>query len=233
MTLPLVEHVRRRSLLSPFIDDAIVATCDAEIVDVVTAAGGRAVMTSDRHDRCTTRVDEAMNHERADIVVIVQGDEPLIRPEMLDAAVQPLLERQDLDCTNVVSPIDEAAHANPAVVKAAVDLRGCIMFFSRAPIPFYQKPASCPIYRQMGMMAFRTPFLRLYTSLPETPFERAESVDMLRLIEHGHRILAVPTPHLSVGVDHPSDVGLVESILASDPEQRAIHERICRQETRA
>lgn len=184
-------------------------------------------MTSDQHDRCTTRVAEAMTHLDADIVVIVQGDEPLLRPDMLECAIEPLLRRPEIDCTNVLSPIHGEDDRNDSgIVKAAVDQRGFIMFFSRATIPFYQKTAAVPIYRQTGIMAFRPAFLEQYVALPETPFERAESVDMLRLLEHGHRILGVPTPHLSIGVDHPRDVARVEQVLRDDPEQRALHAQI-------
>jgi 3-deoxy-manno-octulosonate cytidylyltransferase (CMP-KDO synthetase) len=225
--LPMIEHVRRRSLLSSSIDEAVVATCDVEVMDAVAKAGGRAVMTSTAHSRCTTRVDEAMDQIEADIVVIVQGDEPLLRPDVIDAAVRPLGDRADLECTNVLSPVGGKADLdNPAIVKAVCDQRGYVMFFSRASIPFYQNSADCPVYRQMGIMAFRPAFLRQYTALPETPFERAESVDMLRLLEHGHRILGVPTGYLSIGVDHPADVAKVEAVLACDPDQRALHDRI-------
>ena len=225
--VPLVEHVRRRALLSPAVDDAIVATCDTEIMETVIGAGGHAVLTSDRHERCTTRVEEAMHHFEADVVIIVQGDEPLIRPDMLDLAARPLLEHAGIDCVNVLSPIvGDGDLADTSIVKAAVDQKGFILFYSRAPIPVYQKPGLCPIYRQTGIIAFRLAFLREYTTMPETPFERVESIDMLRVLEHGRRVAGVVTQHVSIGVDYPRDVKRVEKILAGDPDQRAIHDRI-------
>jgi 3-deoxy-manno-octulosonate cytidylyltransferase (CMP-KDO synthetase) len=225
--LAMIEHVRRRTLLCPVVDDVVVATCDPEIADVVAAAGGRAVMTADTHVRCTTRVEEAMGLVAGDVVVIVQGDEPLIRPAAIAEVVVPLHERPDVDCTNLLSRLTEDADfADVDIVKAATDRRGFIMYFSRAPIPHFRHKAACPIYRQMGIMAFRRPFLRMYTTLPETPFELVEAVDMLRLLEHGHRILGVPTSYATVGVDHAEDVARVEAVLRGDPEQRGLYERI-------
>lgn len=227
LDLPMIEHVRRRALLAKGIGEVVVATCDQAIVDVVTGAGGKAIMTSDAHERCTTRVEEAMNHLDGEIVVIVQGDEPLIMPEAIEQVVAPLQHRADVDCTNLLSKIvDEAGFQDINIVKAATDQAGFIMYFSRAPIPYFRHKADCPIFRQMGIMAFRTPFLSKYTALPETPFEQVESVDMLRLLEHGHKILGVPTTYATLGVDHPEDVPKVEHVLQANPVQRRLYERI-------
>jgi len=225
--LPMIEHVRRRALLAHGIDDVVVATCDQAIVDVVTAAGGKAVLTSDNHTRCTTRVEEAMSNIDGEIVVIVQGDEPLVLPEAIEQVVAPLQDRPDIPCTNLLSIIEsEEDFEDVNIVKAATDQAGFVMYFSRAAIPFFRETCDCPIFRQMGIMAFRTPFLTEYAALPETPFERAESIDMLRLLEHGHRILGVPTKHATIGVDFASDIDRVERILKTDAKQQALYRRI-------
>lgn len=226
LDLPMIEHVWRRVALCDSVDEVVVATCDAEIFDVVEGFGGRAVMTADTHERCTTRVQEAMASLDGEIVVIVQGDEPLLVPSVIDRVVAPFQQREEVGCTNLLSRIaDRADLDNPDIVKAATDQAGYVMLFSRAAIPHFRHPSECPIYRQTGIMGFRTPVLHRFTSLSVTPFERAESVDMLRLLEHGYRILGVPIDQVTVGVDRPEDVARVENILRSDPLQQMLMER--------
>ena len=225
--IPLVEHVRRRALLAPGVDSVVVATCDESIRDAVLAAGGQAVMTADTHERCTDRVEEAMHHLAGDVVVMVQGDEPLLMPDAVSRIAQPLLDREEVVCTNLLSPLESDADlANPNIVKAACDQQGRILFLSRAPIPFFRKRVDCPIYRQTGIMAFRASLLRTYSTLEETPFERAEAIDMLRLLEHGYPIHGVVVDYPTLGVDRPEDVALVERRLREDPVQRGLHDRI-------
>ena len=225
--LPMVEHVRRRALLCDYLDEVHVATCDRAILDVVVQAGGKAVMTSHSHERCTERVEEAMQALEGDVVAIVQGDEPLLVPEAIQQVVVPFLHDDGLLCTNLVSPIEDPEDFhNPNVVKAAVDQNGFIMFFSRGPIPYFRHEIPCPIYRQTGIWAFKGDFLRKYSRLPKTPFEQVESVDMLRLLENGYKIFAVPTTYSTIGVDHPEDVPKVEHILRTDPVQMALYNRI-------
>lgn len=224
--LPMIEHVRRRVELCASVDEVIVATCDRDIAAVVEDAGGRAVMTHDRHDRCTTRVEEAVQDVAGDVVLIVQGDEPLVMPSTIELIARALLDEPEVQCANLLSVLAESDLRDPDVVKAAVDQSGWIMFLSRAEIPFYREKAPCPVFRQTGIMGFTRDLLRIFTSLPETPFERVESVDMLRLLEHGHRIRAVTTMSGTVGVDRPEDVDRVEAILREESEQRTLFERM-------
>jgi len=205
----------------------VVATCDKAIVDAVTKAGGKAVMTSDKHERATERVAEAMTQLEGDIVVVLQGDEPLVVPEAVEAVAAPFLEQEDLVCVSLISPLEsEADYINSNIVKAACDQDGNILYFSRAPIPYFQKSGLCPIYRETGIRAFKADFLETYQKLPETPFERVESVDMMRLREHGYRIYGVPTDYVTIGVDHPEDVEIVERALQTDPLQQTLHAQI-------
>ena len=228
--LPMIEHVRRRALLARGVDEVVVATCDQVIMDLVTQAGGKAVMTSDKHERSTERVAEAMGSLTGDVVVIVQGDEPLLPPEVIGQVAAPLLGHDGLTCVSLLSPLEgEADYTNPNIVKAACDQHGHILFFSRAPIPYFQRPGLCPIYRETGIRAFRAVFLQTYVDLPETPFERVESVDMLRLLEHGYNVFGVPTEYATVGVDHAEDVAIVEHILRTDSVQRALYEQIAKE----
>jgi 3-deoxy-manno-octulosonate cytidylyltransferase (CMP-KDO synthetase) len=225
--LPMVEHVRRRSLLAKGVDLVAVATCDESIKAAVEAFGGRAILTKDTHERCTDRVEEAMQTLPGDIVAMVQGDEPLLNPEAISQVVQPLLDDPDLDVVNLLSPLESADdYANPNIVKAVCDRHGNVIYLSRAAVPHFRHTADVPVYRQTGIMAFRASFLPVFSSMPETALEIAESVDMLRLLEHGVRIRGAMAGYVTIGVDRPSDVELVESVLRQDPAQRALDERI-------
>lgn len=229
--LPMVEHVRRRALLARGIDQVVVATCDTSIFDAVAGFGGRAVMTADTHERCTDRVEEAMRTLAGDIVVMVQGDEPLLVPDAVEQIAQPLIDRPDVVCTNLLSPLESDADlANPNIVKAVCAQDGRVMFLSRSAIPSYRKKVTCPVYRQTGIMAFRADLLKRFSALPETPFEQAESVDMLRLLEHGLPIHGVVVNYPTVGVDRPEDVPAVEQWLNNHAAQRALFEQTMRAE---
>ena len=228
--LPLVEHVRRRAVLSESIDLVAVATCDEPIKEMVEAFGGHAVMTRDTHERCTDRVEEAMEQLPGEIVAMVQGDEPLLIPEAISQVIQPLLDDPGLDVVNLLSPLQSPDdYANPNIVKAVCDRRGDVIYLTRAPVPYFRQLVDVPVYRQTGIMAFRVTFLPRFSALPEGTLEKAESVDMLRVLEHDIRIGAVVAGYTTLGVDRPGDVALVESVLRRDPVQRALFERIMQQ----
>jgi len=229
--LPLVEHVRRRALLAQGIDLVAVATCDESIKEAVEACGGRAVMTKNTHERCTDRVEEAMQRLPGDIVAMVQGDEPLLVPEAISQVVQPLLDDPGLDVVNLLSPLESPDdYTNPNIVKAVCDRRSNVIYLTRSPVPYFRQSIAVPVYRQTGIMAFRAAFLPRFSALPETALEKAESVDMLRLIEHGIRIAGTVAGYTTLGIDRPDDVTLVESVLLRDPLQRDLFERIKRRE---
>jgi 3-deoxy-manno-octulosonate cytidylyltransferase (CMP-KDO synthetase) len=217
--LPMVEHVRRRVSLSPLFKEVIVATCDQEILDVVLRYGGKALMTANTHTRCTDRVAEAVDALEADIVINVQGDEPLVNPAMFQALVEPLMNCPDLPCTNLMAAIDSDSDFNsPDVVKTVCDINGNAVYFSREPIPSVKKAESLifPKYKQLGIIAFRKHFLLRFTSLPQTPLEKVESVDMLRAIEHGYKIRMVLSPFKAVGVDTPADLQRAIDLMGQD-----------------
>lgn len=225
--LPMVEHVRRRALLAQGVDEVVVATCDREILETVEGFGGKAVMTRDTHERCTDRVEEAAGKLDFDIALIVQGDEPLFRPEALTILARPLMEDPGLPCANLLSVIrDERDLEDEDIVKAVLDEQGFVLFFSRAPIPFRRVRNDCPLYRQTGLSAFSREFLSEYSRLAPTAIEVAESVDFLRILGHRRPIKGVAYDKVAVGVDRPDDVAKVEEILRRDPEQKEIFERI-------
>src|SRR5205823_5218798 len=171
------------------------------------------------HERCTDRVAEASALLDADIIVNVQGDEPLVRPEMLELLVKPLLSNSDLLCTNLMSEIvreDELNDRN--VVKTVFDKSLNALYFSRSPIPSVQQRPSQRVlsYKQLGIIAFRKGFLLRFAALPPTPLEIAESVDMLRAVEHGFTVRMVLGPYESVGVDIPTQLNQVAEIMKRD-----------------
>lgn len=225
--LPMVEHVRRRALLAANVGKVVVATCDEEIQDCITGFGGDVVMTSIAHQRCTDRVTEAMKYLSGNIVVMVQGDEPLLNPEVINLVAEPLISNPLLKVVNLLSPLESSEDVlNSNIVKAALDLNSNLMFLTRAPIPFFRESIVVPVFRQTGVMAFRSSFLTEFSCMPETPLEKAESIDMLRILEHGHSIRGVVASYPTVGVDVPRDVNIVEEILLSNSLQMDLHRRI-------
>ncbi len=216
--LTMIEHVRRRVALSPDIDEVIVATCDLEIKEEVEKYGGHAVMTADTHERCTDRIAEAAETLDADIVINVQGDEPLVRPEMFGPLLAPL-QAEDLPCTNLMVEIrTDTDFESPNVVKAVCDLSGNALYFSREPIPSVKKAGGQRFkrYQQLGIIAFRKLFLHEFAELPPTPLEIIESVDMMRALEHGYPVRMVLTPSPAIGVDTPNDLERAIKLMQED-----------------
>jgi 3-deoxy-manno-octulosonate cytidylyltransferase (CMP-KDO synthetase) len=218
--LPMIEHVRRRVSLCEILDDVIVATCDEAIKKIVEEAGGHVVMTSAVHERCTDRIAEAAILANADIVINVQGDEPLVIPEMMNEVARPLLKDSDLLSVNLVTRIFDPEEFNdPNACKVVTNLFGDLLYISREPIPS-QKKADTNDYiklKQLGIIAFRNDFLQAFTKLKPTPLEKIESVDMMRAVEHGYRVKTVETKNRLIGVDVPTDIKRVEDLLATDP----------------
>lgn len=217
---PMVGHVYERVSSSPVLDMTVVATCDAEIFDYVHSIGGRAVMTSQQHERASDRCAEALvkieqqNGIRFDIVVMVQGDEPMIHPEMIAEAIQPMLDDSSVQVVNLLGTItDITEFEDRNCIKVVCDLRMNAMYFSREPIPTRSKAPSIPMGKQVCIIPFRRDYLLEYTRLTPTPLEIAESVDMLRVLEHGMKVRMTPTRHISQAVDTPEDLKKVELLM--------------------
>lgn len=214
----MIVHVRSRVAMCNTLDEVIVATCDQEIKKVVEAAGGKVIMTANTHDRCTDRIGEAATKVDADIVINVQGDEPLVMPEMMDEVVRPLMEDAALPAVNLVARIvgDEEFN-NPNAPKLVADRFGNVLYISREPIPSRKKADSDDYMKlkQLGIIAFRSDFLQTFIRLEPTPLERIESVDMMRAVEHGYKVRIVETKHRMIAVDIPEDIKKVEQVLAS------------------
>ena len=214
----MIEHVYRRALRAKHLAEVYLATCDQVIYDAVSCFGGRPLMTADTHVRCTDRVAEAAEAVVADLVVNIQGDEPTIHPDAIDHLCEAALANPDLPCVNLGNVITrEEDFRNPNQVKAVCDREGNALYMSRQPVPTTKVWGSTQVVRQLGMIAFRRDFLRTFSALSPTPLEQAESVDMLRAIEHGYRVRMVLSPHESFGVDTPEDLRVAEGRLARDP----------------
>ena len=211
----MIQHVYRRAAAAKSISRVIVATDDRRIMDVVLAFGGDAVMTSASHQSGTDRLAEVAASLDCDLVVNVQGDEPLLAPETIDAAVAPFLDDPRLEMSTLRRRIaDDAELANPNVTKVVVDGRGFAMYFSRAPIPFTrqgQPPATA--WAHVGLYVYRRDTLLRLAALPQTALERAEALEQLRALEHGIRIKAIETTHESIGVDTQDDLERVRALM--------------------
>jgi len=214
---PMLEHCWRGASQSGLLDQVLVATCDAEIREWAQGAGIGCVMTSDSHERATDRVVEAAAAIEAETVVLIQGDEPLVTGAMVDAALEPVLGGRAA-CTNLVRRIeDEQDFANPNTIKVVADRDGRALYFSRSPVPsLAQAPfGSPPALKQVCVFGFARPTLLEFSELEPTPLEVAESIDMLRYLEHGRHVHLVETDELTHAVDVPSDIQVVESMLAT------------------
>jgi 3-deoxy-manno-octulosonate cytidylyltransferase (CMP-KDO synthetase) len=216
--LPMIEHVRRRVSLCKMLNYVSVATCDEEIYSTVVSYGGRACMTSDKHERCTYRIAEAAEKLDADIVINIQGDEPLIVPDMIEDLIKKFLSDKNHQCINLISPINsDEEFEDPNVVKTVVDREGCVLYFSRSPIPAKWKTRTNFVkFKQLGVIAFKKDILLTFAKLKPTPLEIVESVDMLRLLEHGYKIKTMISNYTTYGVDRVEDLKKVEKIMHND-----------------
>ena len=214
----MIEHVYRRAALSPVLSRVIVATDDLRIASAVIRFGGEVRLTRADHQSGTDRLAEVVSALDCDVVVNVQGDEPLIDPGAIGEAVAPFAADPEVLVTTlyqrIVNP-DELT--NPNVVKVVLDRAGYALYFSRAPIPFMRDPRGGwpPLYRHVGLYAYRRSALLVLASLDPTPLERSESLEQLRALEHGIRIKAVETAYDSFGVDTPEDLDHVRRLLAA------------------
>lgn len=221
---PMIGHVYERVSKSTRLTATAVATCDKEIFDYIESIGGTAVTTSDRHERASDRCAEALvilekiNKTKYDIVVLVQGDEPMTHPEMINEALAPMLSNSRIQITNLLGKIDGIEEFEDRnCIKVVCDLQGDALYFSREPIPTRSKIDTIPMGKQVCVIPFRRDFLLEYTRMKPTPLEVAESVDMMRILEHGMKVRMVSTKHTTYSVDTPQDLHRLEKIMATMP----------------
>ena len=210
---PMICRVLERASRAQKPEKVIVATDDERIYDVVRAEGGEAILTRADHPTGTDRLAEvAEAYPEVDLIVNVQGDEPLIEPSVIDDLIAPFEVDENLPMATVMTRMDDAAEQlNPNNVKVVVDKLGYALYFSRSLVP-YPRAAAGPVYKHIGIYAYRRDFLLRYARLEPTPLERAESLEQLRALENGYGIRVLETDCRFVGVDTVEDLALVNKI---------------------
>ncbi len=222
---PMVGHVYYRSKMSHTLEDVYIATCDEEIAAYSSSIDAKAIMTANTHDRASDRTAEAMlkieteTKQKIDSVVMIQGDEPMLHPEMINQAVAPLLQDKTIQVVNLMSKIkSKEEHKNPNEIKVVVDAYSFALYFSREPIPSWRKDVpDVPIYKQVCIIPFTRQFLLKFNELEPKSLEVVESVDMLRVLEYGYKVKMVKTRFETYSVDTPEDLDLVENLMKNDP----------------
>lgn len=221
--VPMIGHCYYRTSMSRRLLDTYVATCDQEIYDYIVSIGGKAIMTSDSHERATDRTAEAMLKveqemgEKVDIVVMVQGDEPMVTPDMIDESLKPF-SNNEINVVNLMAHMHTVAEfEDPNEVKVVVDKNDDAIYFSREPIPSRRKGFDdVPMLKQVCIIPFKRDYLLKFNESAETELEKIESVDMMRIIENGEKVRMVFTRSNSLSVDTEEDRKNVEEKMLGD-----------------
>lgn len=212
----MLQHVYERACQARYLTSTIIATDDDRIVQTARRFGAVVRLTRADHLSGTDRVAEVASAENADIVVNIQGDEPLIDPAAIDAAILPLVHEPEIVMSTLKKRIEDPRElADPNVVKVVTDLRGDAIYFSRCPIPFHRDAHSAVHYKHTGLYVYRRDFLMQYSLLPVGPLEQSEKLEQLRALENGFRIRVVETEYESLGVDTPADLDRVSHLFES------------------
>lgn len=222
--IPMVAHCYERSKMSVQLNDVVVAGCDAELEEYCKAHDIAYVATSDKHERATERCAEAVeimeqkNGKKYDVVVMIQGDEPMVMPEMIDVATKAMVDDPSIKVVNLMAPLTtQEEQDDPNEVKVVVDLQDFALYFSREPIPSRKKfTGEITAMKQVCIMPFNRDFLVEYGKLTPTPLEKIESVDMNRVLEHGMKVKMVREDFETASVDTPEDLQHVEAAMAND-----------------
>ncbi len=221
--IPMIGHVYSRVKLCTALTDVFVATCDQEIYDYIISINGKAIMTANTHERASDRSAEAMykieeiNGEKIDILVMVQGDEPMISPIMIDAAVHPLVDDPSIEVSNLMALMANNDEADPNEVKVVVDANGFALYFSREAIPSNKKfDKTIEYYKQVCVIPFKRDSLIKFSQLDPTPLEIIESIDMNRFLENGIKVKMIEVKNNTYAVDTPEDLIKVEQIMQND-----------------
>ncbi len=217
---PMVELVRRNAASVEVTDVVVVATCDQEIIDLVEDSGGRAEMTSDKHERASDRTAEAVKSLEAqtgqefDLVLMLQGDEPTVTPRQMAQVIDAMQANPSIGVANLLGSISsEREFRDPNCIKVVTDMDSNALYFSRLPIPGYGHFSHPSVGKQVCAIGFRRDVLLDYVTKAPTPLEELESIDMLRVLEHGGNVKMIPTTQPNQSVDVPEDIPLAEAHL--------------------
>lgn len=213
---PMIQWVYERASLAKLPDAVVVATDDVRVEKAVEAFGGRVMMTSPDHPSGTDRLAEvALGYPDIDVLVNVQGDEPMIPPQVIDQLAEAFAKDPELNMATLKVLMKEEDYDNPAAVKVVTDLNGYALYFSRSLMPYPRnKPQDYRVYKHVGIYAYRRDFLLKYAALEPTRLERAESLEQLRALENGYRIKVLESDFQGVGVDTPEDLARVNELFS-------------------
>lgn len=215
---PMIQWVYENACRCRILQEVVVATDSDEIAAVIQQIGGNVMMTSSHLPTGSDRVAfVAAQYPDMDVIINLQGDEPFIKPRMLEQLVAPYLNGETPDMTTLASPLDMEIHYNnPGAVKVVTDLQGNALFFSRAPIPFFRTTEKAPVYHHMGLYAFRRDFLLRYTQLPPTPLEKTEALEQMRALEHGFKIRVCLTEEKTLEVNTPEEYQQAQTFIYAE-----------------
>jgi len=214
---PMIKHVWFNASQSELLDDVIIACDDERVLKAAKGFGAKAVLTSKDHQSGTDRIAEAVKDTAWDIVVNIQGDEPLLKHEVIDNLINALISDQQCSMATVIRELTNKDEINnPNVVKAVIDEKNNALYFSRSPIPYNRDNADIIYFKHLGIYAYRRDFLFTFTKLPKSPLEKIEKLEQLRALEFGYKIKTFLTDQDTVGVDTPEDLRLVQSMLEAE-----------------
>lgn len=222
--MPMLGHVYKRVKLCRDIDEVYVATCDNEIKEYAESLGAKVIMTSKEHSRSTDRVAEALkkieneDNKTSDIIVMVQGDEPLVNPDMIANSISPILIDSSIEIVSLMTEVKDEEEANDSnCVKVVCDINNFALYFSRSPIPYQNRTvAGLPVLKKVNVVAMKRGFLYYYSSLEPSPLELVESIGILRVLEQGGRVKMVLSDTYSVSVDTKQDLEIVRQMMKND-----------------
>jgi len=210
---PMIQRVYERAITAQLPEMVLVATDDERVLAAIESCGGRAMMTSTEHPTGTDRLAEVAGaYADYDVIINVQGDEPLIDPKVIDDLAVAFVKDPELKMATVMTAIEAAEKNNPNNVKVVTDKNGYALYFSRALIPYPRTAGATPVYKHIGIYAYRREFLLEYAKMLPTPLEQSESLEQLRALENGYRIRVIKTDCKFVGVDTPEDLARVNEI---------------------
>ena len=214
---PMIARVYHQASQATKVSEVIAAVDDQRVYDALTAHGGKAMMTKVDHPTGTDRLAEvAAAHPEADLIINVQGDEPLIEPSLIDALATVFQDEPDLQMATVKAPmLEEAEKTNPNNVKVVTDKNGYALYFSRSLLPYPRENTGVTVYKHIGIYAYRRDFLLAYAKMTPTPLEQTESLEQLRALENGYKIKVIETNFQFVGVDTPEDLKKVNEIYSA------------------
>lgn len=216
---PLIQRVYEQAAKARKLSSVVVAVDNPRVYDTVVTFGGYAVMTREDHTNGTDRLAEAVGHyPDADVIVNVQGDEPLITPEVIDALCQTFEEDESLMMATVATPLREDEYDDPSAVKVVMNKQHEAMYFSRSLIPYPRHPFHDGIqpYKHIGIYAYRRGFLLKYAAMEQTPAEEVESLEQLRVLENGYKIKVITTEQQFIGIDTPEDLERIREYFAKE-----------------